>query len=59
MTASVIPVLTNFLDTEEEALVAMAKGELEVLQIIHEPVAAVLAYAASQTPEEQSLTRIF
>ncbi|CUS08818.1 unnamed protein product [Tuber aestivum] len=58
VTGAVITVPTDFSDSQREALVAAAKaGELEVLQIIHEPVAAVLAYAARQTPEEQSVDK--
>jgi len=58
VTGSVITVAINLLDTEKEALVAAAKAwELETLQIIHEPVAAVLAYAAEQKPEEQGVNK--
>jgi len=47
----VITVPTQFSDTQKEALAAAAQaGGLEVLQIIPEPVAAVLAYAARKTP---------
>ncbi|KAL2223173.1 chaperone dnaK [Thermoascus aurantiacus ATCC 26904] len=45
--AAVITVPTDFTDTQREALIASAKAaEIEVLQLIHEPVAAVLAYDA-------------
>lgn len=49
MTAAVITVPTDFTDTQREALVAAAKAaDLDVLQVIHEPVSAVLAYAAKE-----------
>ncbi|RPB01430.1 actin-like ATPase domain-containing protein [Choiromyces venosus 120613-1] len=58
VTGAVITVPTDFSDAQKKALVTAAKAaELEVLQIIHEPVAAVLAYAARQTPEEQSIDK--
>jgi len=58
VTGAVITVPTDFSDTQKEALAAAAQaGGLEVLQIIHEPVAAVLAYAARQTPEEQGVDK--
>lgn len=45
--AAVITVPTNFADKQKEALSAAAKeAGVEVLQFIHEPVAAVLAYDA-------------
>ena len=45
--AAVITVPTNFSDAQKEALNKAAKeAGLEVLQFIHEPVAAVLAYDA-------------
>lgn len=45
--AAVITVPTNFSDAQREALVAAAKeAGIEVLQLIHEPVAAVMAYDA-------------
>ncbi|KAF3393593.1 Ribosome-associated complex subunit SSZ1 [Talaromyces pinophilus] len=45
--AAVITVPTNFSDAQREALVAAAKNaDIEVLQLIHEPVAALLAYDA-------------
>ncbi|KAG0633221.1 Hsp70 protein-domain-containing protein [Tuber brumale] len=44
VTGAVITVPTDFSNTQKEALVVAATaGELEVLRIIHEPVAAVLA----------------
>lgn len=45
--ASVITVPTDFTDAQREALTTAAKNAgLEVLQLIHEPVAAALAYDA-------------
>ncbi|CAI7598254.1 Ribosome-associated complex subunit SSZ1 [Penicillium manginii] len=45
--AAVITVPTNFADAQREALVASAKAAgIDVLQLIHEPVAAVMAYDA-------------
>ncbi|OOF95947.1 hypothetical protein ASPCADRAFT_207273 [Aspergillus carbonarius ITEM 5010] len=45
--AAVITVPTDFKDAQREALIASANAAgLEVLQLIHEPVAAVLAYDA-------------
>ncbi|KAL1990563.1 hypothetical protein VTN49DRAFT_6402 [Thermomyces lanuginosus] len=45
--AAVITVPTDFSDAQRDALVAAAKAaEIEVLQLIHEPVAALLAYDA-------------
>ena len=45
--AAVITVPTNFTDTQRSALMEAAKGAgIEVLQFIHEPVAAVVAYDA-------------
>ncbi|GIJ82891.1 hsp70 protein that interacts with Zuo1p [Aspergillus pseudoviridinutans] len=45
--AAVITVPTDFTDAQREALIAAASAAgLEVLQLIHEPVAAVLAYDA-------------
>ncbi|KAJ5551118.1 hypothetical protein N7535_000939 [Penicillium sp. DV-2018c] len=45
--AAVITVPTDFTDAQREALVASAKAAgLDVLQLIHEPVAAVMAYDA-------------
>jgi molecular chaperone DnaK (HSP70) len=45
--AAVITVPTNFSDSQKEALRAAAKDAgIEVLQFIHEPTAAVLAYDA-------------
>ena len=45
--AAVITVPTDFKDAQREALIAAANAAgLEVLQLIHEPVAAVLAYDA-------------
>lgn len=45
--AAVITVPTDFTDAQREALVAATKAAgMEVLQLIHEPVAAVLAYDA-------------
>ncbi|OJJ51376.1 hypothetical protein ASPZODRAFT_127445 [Penicilliopsis zonata CBS 506.65] len=45
--AAVITVPTDFHDAQREALIAAAKeAGIEVLQLIHEPVAAVMAYDA-------------
>ncbi|KAJ5174785.1 Ribosome-associated complex subunit SSZ1 [Penicillium canariense] len=45
--AAVITVPTNFTDAQREALIASAKAAgIEVLQLIAEPVAAVMAYDA-------------
>lgn len=45
--AAVITVPTDFNDAQREALIASAKAAgLDVLQLIHEPVAAVMAYDA-------------
>ncbi|KAG0159497.1 hypothetical protein PDIDSM_7019 [Penicillium digitatum] len=45
--AAVITIPTNFTDAQREALVASAKAAgIDVLQLIHEPVAAVMAYDA-------------
>ncbi|EYE98145.1 ribosome-associated complex protein SSZ1 [Aspergillus ruber CBS 135680] len=45
--AAVITVPSDFTDAQREALITSAKGAgLEVLQLIHEPVAAALAYDA-------------
>ncbi|PKY06583.1 actin-like ATPase domain-containing protein [Aspergillus campestris IBT 28561] len=45
--AAVITVPTDFTDAQREALIAATKAAgMEVLQLIHEPVAAVLAYDA-------------
>ena len=45
--AAVITVPTDFTDAQREALTASAKAAgLEVIQVIHEPVAAALAYDA-------------
>ena len=58
VTGSVITIATNLFDTEMEALVAAAKaGGLETLQIIHEPVSALLAYAAEQKREERAVNK--
>lgn len=45
--AAVVTVPSDFTDVQREALVASAKGAgLEILQLIHEPIAATLAYDA-------------
>jgi molecular chaperone DnaK (HSP70) len=45
--AAVITIPTNFSQAQKDALVGAAKqADVEVLQLIHEPVAAVLAYDA-------------
>ncbi|EAW11551.1 ribosome-associated complex protein SSZ1 [Aspergillus clavatus NRRL 1] len=47
VTAAVVTVPTDFTDAQREALTAAATAAgLEILQLIHEPVAAVLAYDA-------------
>ena len=47
MTSAVITIPTNFSDKQKEALVKAAKdADIEVLQLIHEPIAALLAYDA-------------
>ena len=47
--AAVITVPTDFTDAQRKALTAAAKAaNLEVLQFIHEPTAAVLAYSARE-----------
>lgn len=47
VTSAVITVPTDFSDAQKEALTAAAKAAgLEVLQYIHEPIAAVLTYDA-------------
>ena len=47
VTAAVVTVPTDFTDAQKAALVDAAKAtDLEVLQFIHEPVAALLAYDA-------------
>jgi molecular chaperone DnaK (HSP70) len=57
VTAAVFTVPTNFTDAQKEALVAAAKAaDLEVLQTISEPVAAVLAYDAR--PESKVADKI-
>jgi molecular chaperone DnaK (HSP70) len=50
--AAVITVPTNFSDVQREALITAAKkADIEVLQLIHEPVAALLAYDARPDAE--------
>ncbi|KAL2017058.1 hypothetical protein VTK56DRAFT_2631 [Thermocarpiscus australiensis] len=57
VTSAVITVPTNFNDKQKAALVAAAAAaDLEVLQLISEPVAAVLAYDAR--PESQIQDKI-
>lgn len=52
--AAVVTVPTDFTDAQREALHAAAKAtNLEILQFIHEPVAAVLAYTMR---EESTIT---
>ncbi|RPA93219.1 actin-like ATPase domain-containing protein [Choiromyces venosus 120613-1] len=58
VTGAVITVPPVFSDTQNEALVATAKAaELEVLRIIHEPMAAVFVYTARQTPRGQGVDK--
>lgn len=55
---AVITVPTDFTDAQRSALIAAAKAaDLEVLQIIHEPVAACLAYDArsNDTPSDKTI----
>lgn len=57
MNSAVITVPTNFSDKQKEALVKAAKDAgIEVLQMIHEPIAALLAYDAR--PETQISDKI-
>lgn len=53
VTSAVITVPTNFSDAQKEALTKAANdAELEVLQLISEPVASILAYdARAEAPE--------
>ncbi|KAK3336875.1 HSP70-domain-containing protein [Cercophora scortea] len=54
VTSAVITVPTNFSDKQKSALLAAANAaDLEVLQLISEPVAAVLAYDARPEAEVQ------
>src|SRR5690606_20431864 len=47
--AAVMTVPTDFTDSQKEALLEAAKiAEIEVLQLINEPTAAVLAYTARE-----------
>lgn len=47
--AAVMTIPTDFTDSQKEALLEAAKiADLEVLQLIHEPTAAVLAYTARE-----------
>lgn len=58
VTGCVITVPTDFSEAQREALIAAAKAaELEVLQIIHEPVAACLAYDArsNEVPTDKTI----
>ncbi|KAF8244661.1 putative Hsp70 chaperone [Wilcoxina mikolae CBS 423.85] len=49
VTGAVISVPTDFTEAQRTALVAAAKGaDLQVLQVIHEPVAEALSYAARE-----------
>ncbi|KAK0628588.1 HSP70-domain-containing protein [Bombardia bombarda] len=57
VTSAVITIPTNFNDKQKAALVAAAKAaDLEVLQLISEPVAVVLAYDAR--PEAEIVDKI-
>ncbi|KAJ9624026.1 Hsp70 protein that interacts with Zuo1p [Taxawa tesnikishii (nom. ined.)] len=52
VTAAVITIPTNFSDAQKSALTESAQAAgLDVLQYIHEPVSALLAYDARQTDE--------
>lgn len=58
VTGCVITVPTDYSDAQREALIAASRAaELEVLQIIHEPVAACLAYDArnNTTPTDKTI----
>jgi molecular chaperone DnaK (HSP70) len=58
VTAAVITVPTNFSSPQKDALSEASKNAgIEVLQFIHEPVAAVLAYDA-RNPSEQPTDKI-
>lgn len=47
VTSAVITVPTNFTEAQREALIQSANGaEIEVLQLVNEPIASVLAYDA-------------
>lgn len=47
ITSAVITVPTNFSDKQKDALIKAARlADIEVLQLIHEPIAALLAYDA-------------
>lgn len=49
VSAAVVTVPTDFTEAQRSALVAAAKAaDLEILQIIHEPVAAALSYSAKE-----------
>ncbi|KFH43330.1 Ribosome-associated complex subunit-like protein [Hapsidospora chrysogenum ATCC 11550] len=57
VTSAVITVPTNFSDKQREALIGAAKdADLEILQLIADPIAAVLAYDAR--PEAQVKDKI-
>jgi molecular chaperone DnaK (HSP70) len=52
VTSAVLTVPTNFTEKQREALIKAAKdADLEVLQLVNEPVAAVLAYDARPEAE--------
>lgn len=55
--SAVVTVPTDFQDAQREALVAAAKAaDIEIIQLIHEPVAAALAYdARPETPVTDKL----
>jgi molecular chaperone DnaK (HSP70) len=54
---AVVSVPTDFTDAQREALVAAAKAaDLQILQVIHEPVAAALAYATAENLKPQDKT---
>ncbi|KAH9889188.1 HSP70-domain-containing protein [Xylariomycetidae sp. FL2044] len=52
VTSAVVTVPTNFTDAQREALIKAAKdANLEILQLINEPIASVLAYDARPESE--------
>jgi molecular chaperone DnaK (HSP70) len=52
VTSAVVTVPTNFGEKQKEALIKAAKDiDLEIIQLIHEPVAAILAYDARPEAE--------
>lgn len=57
VTSAVVTIPTNFSDKQKEALVkAVNDADIEVLQLVYEPIAALLAYDAR--PEAQVKDKI-